>query len=531
MTLALRPSRIAPPLTMEQEAKIPQSPAWWMAYLMSRFNELDHTFDVDRTLTQERRPVRRYVTRRERMNLLWSYYIGCPPLPQVAQGYTLTFQEVLRKARATLAPIAVQSILDRMTVNGVSTVAETSPDDDSTTRDIFEKSNVKAAIKDALAYLFVMSEAYLMVVPADPTSIDKTPLITAEDPRMCIGEPDPLNPNQLRAALKIGYDPVLQLEKAWLFLGGKRYEASRSTNGAVINPNQVVAISGYNWSADPVEMPEIAGVGAVPVVMLKNARGMGEFEPNLDLLDRINDTILQRIVITWYQSFRQRAIIGDEDSDEDGDDPEDVNLDNVFSADPGALWRVPDGFKFWESSQADLNPILQSVLNDFKEFAFSTATPMYLVIPDSANQSAAGTEAQQEGVVNKATDRRDRVTTKLHLVFRYAFAFTGALERADGMRILWGPLKLRTLAEMADAVTKTRGLLSRERQLESILDMTPEEAAQNQQELLSDQLLDAQLTVSPPAQTVRLTEQVTSKGATTDTASVPATSQPPAPVK
>jgi hypothetical protein len=479
---------------------------------MARFNERDHTFDVDLSIPNQRqRPQRRYLTRRQRMNLLWSYYIGSPPLPQVVEGYSDTFQEVLRKGRACLAPICIQSILDRMTINGISTRADNDADGDDIAAGIFEKSNLKAAIKDALAYLFVMSESYLMVVPADPNALDKTPLITAEDPRWCVGEPDPLNPNLLRAAVKIGFDPVLKVEKAWLFLDGKRYEASRKTYG-IINPaNEIHSSAGFEWDAPPVEMPEIAGVGPVPVVMLRNARGMGEFEPNLDLLDRINDTILQRIVITWYQSFRQRAIIGDESGDEEGDDPEDVNLDDVFKADPGALWRVPLGFSFWESGNTDLNGVLQSILNDMKEFALCTATPMYLVTPDSANQTAQGTEAQQEGVVNKATDRRDRVTTKVHQAFRYAFAFAGVPERADGMRILWGPLKLRTLAEMSNAVAQTRGLLSRERAMETILNMTPEEAAMNNQELLSDQLLDAQLTVAQPPSMVRLTENVTSK--------------------
>jgi hypothetical protein len=497
---------------MEQEAKVPQSPAWWLNYLMARFNERDHTFDVDLAVpNQKQRPARRYLTRRQRMNLLWSYYIGSPPLPQVVEGYSHTFQEVLRKARACLAPIAIQSILDRMTVNGVSTTVDSDPEGDDIAADIFEKSNLKAAIKDALAYLFVMSESYLMAVPADPDALDKTPLITAEDPRWCIGEPDQLNPNQLRAAVKIGFDPVLQVEKAWLFLDGKRYEASRKTYGLINTSYELHSAAGFEWDGPPTEMPEIAGVGPVPIVRFVNARGMGEFEPNLDLLDRINDTILQRIVITWYQSFRQRAIIGDEEGEDEGDDPEDISLDDVFKADPGALWRVPKGFTFWESSITDINGVLQSIINDMKEFALCTGTPMYMVIPDSANQTAQGTEAQQEGVVNKATDRRDRTVTGLHQVMRYAFAFAGVPQRADGMRILWGPLKLRTLAEMSDAVSKTKGLLSRERQMVTLLNFTPDEAAENNQELLSDQLLDAQLTVAPPPANIRLTENVTEK--------------------
>jgi hypothetical protein len=55
-------------------------------------------------------------------------------------------------------------------------------------------------------------------VPAAPDSPDRTPLITAQDPRTCIGEQDPENPNQLRAGLKLGYDIVSNKVTARLFL-------------------------------------------------------------------------------------------------------------------------------------------------------------------------------------------------------------------------------------------------------------------------------------------------------------------------
>ncbi|MBR7552179.1 hypothetical protein KC220_26915, partial [Mycobacterium tuberculosis] len=80
-------------------------------------------------------------------------------------------------------------------------------------------------------------------------------------------------------ALKIGYDPVLQREVVWLFLEGKRYQASRMSTPFL---GGAFTAEGFEWDGDPVDMPELAGIGQVPIVQLVNARGMGEFEPHLD---------------------------------------------------------------------------------------------------------------------------------------------------------------------------------------------------------------------------------------------------------
>jgi hypothetical protein len=62
----------------------------------------------------------------------------------------------------------------------------------------------------------------------------------------------------------------------------------------------------------------MAGTDLVPVVRFKNRRGVGEYEPHLDLLDRIDNEVFRRIGISAYQAFRQRAAIGLPNEDEDG---------------------------------------------------------------------------------------------------------------------------------------------------------------------------------------------------------------------
>jgi hypothetical protein len=224
--------------------------------------------------------------------------------------------------------------------------------------------------------------------------------------------------------------------------------------------------------------------------------------------------ILQRIVITHYQSFKQRAIIGDleGDADEDSADSpiEEIDWNNVFSADPGALWRVPEKTTFWESGPVDMTGILTSIRDDVKEFSACTSTPLHLITPDAANQSAEGAALMREGLVFKVKDRRSRFAPRLVELFKMAFAFAGEQDRTKNIELLWGPVESFSLSEKANAVAQTKGVMSRNRQLQDIMEMTPDQIQQNEQELHQDAILDAVLGAAGAGQ-VRVTETTSTK--------------------
>jgi PAS domain-containing protein len=508
----------------EEAMKSPGTPEWWLNHLLQKFQARDHTFDIQDPVVDGgwRQPVY-WRTRRQRLNLLWAYYIGRPPLPRIGEKARETFRDVLRTARANYAPKAIQPVVDRMDLLGVRTGVTDGIEGDDVGKRIMEYSNLSAAIKDALPILFVMSESYLMVIPATEGAADQTPLITAEDPRTCIGEPDPMNPNHLRAAVKIGYDSMHNRVLAWLFVDGKRYTASCAGNDMWALTSYGAA--SFEWDGDPVELHGLAEVdSSVPIIQLVNARGMGEFEPHLDVLDRINDGIMRRIQITAYQSAKQRAIIGDlEDDAEDADasSEEEIDWDSVFDAAPDALWRVPAGTTFWESNPADITGILSSIRDDVKEFAGCVDTPLHLITPDSANQTAEGASALKEGLVFKVKDRRARTKPRLIEVFKVAFAFAGESARASNIELIWGPVESFSLSEKSNAVAQTKGVLSRNRQLQDIMEMTPDQIQQNEQELHQDAILDMALGAAG-ASVINVTET------TTDTTTRNATGGQPA---
>ncbi|QIG58381.1 portal protein [Mycobacterium phage Cornie] len=451
------------------------TPSEWFDLLNAKFNEITRPKWQDHRSRSEIAACSREVQPRHRLlDTLWSYYVGDPPLPQVADEYKDVFRDVMRKARSNYAPMAVAAMLDRMELLAVSTAVDKDLNGDDLAARIMDESGFAAMFKDLLGYLFAMGESYAMVVPGSPT-----PTIHAIDPRRCVGIPDPQNPVRLIAALVKEYDEIEKEEVAHLFLPGRRWR---------------LTLDGVSWRRGTEEPELIRGLdefGGIPIVRFENAFGLGEYEPHIDLLDRINDTTLQRIVGFWYQALRQRAFRGDLEDGEDeyGEDTpvsaEDQmdSLRRSLKAGPGSLWMIPKDFEIWESAQADFSPIINAKRDDVKEFAAVTSTPLHLITPDAANGSAEGAGLMRESATAKVRDRRARVTPQMKLLWRIVFAMAGEPRRGDYLKLHWGPIEFRTLAEMASASSQAQGTLSVEKIGEKIWQMTPDEIDENIKQL------------------------------------------------
>ncbi|GJO41954.1 phage portal protein [Mycobacterium marinum] len=468
------------------------SPSEWLDKLNARFTAATRPQWQDKKCRpREIRP------RNEELDTLWSYYVGDAPLPQVAEDYQDVFRDVMRTARCNYAPMCVKAMLDRMELQAVSTLVDGDTNGDDLAAQIMDDSGFVAVAKDLFSYLFAMGESFGMAV--EPAGSDNATM-HAIDPRRCVGIPDRNNPVLLRAALVRDYDAVEESQSAHLFLPGRKWDVEfDGTKWAVKNENRPEIITG------------LEKLGGIPVVRFLNEHGLGEYEPHLDLLDRINDMTLKRIIIAAYQAFRQRAIIGDVDDDDDDDDTAEAQpvdwasmAETIFKADPGSLWKVPEGFKFWESSPLELTSILTAKRDDVKEFAAVTSTPLHLITPDAANGSAEGAGLMRESATSKVRDRRARSTPSMKLFWRIAFALSKQPDRGRSMKLHWGPIEFRTLAEKASASSQSAGTLSLEQRCQRIWEMTPEETQENINQLVAEQIVlpnvltaPAQATASP----------------------------------
>lgn len=410
----------------------PRSPGWW-------FNKL----------------LIELLAKRPRLDRLDRYYDGDCDLPEgassnVREAYRL-FQQ---KARSNFSELIVEAVRERMQPLGFRTGAEGDELGDTEAWRIWQANALDADSSLVHRASLSMSDAYVIVGGPDPEI--GAPRITPEDPRQVITAHDPVVKRRTIAALKIFHDDVENLDLAYIYLPGEVWRASRvATVGKGELPFDP---SGWEWIDDT---PQPLPAKVVPVVRFANrakltGQAVGEFEDVLDDLDRINFMVLQRLVITAMQAYRQRAVKGElPDKDGEGND---IDYNGIFRPDAGALWMLPEGVEIWESGQTDITGILNAVRHDIQDLAATTRTPLFYLTPDAANGSAEGASLAREGLVFKTSDRISQASESWERVMSLAFLFAGDQERASlgDMEVLWAPPERFSLAERYDAASKAQ---------------------------------------------------------------------------
>ena len=447
------------------DVETPQSPGWWLARLDKK--------------RQANLP---------RLEKLDQYHRGDPPLPEGAANAQAAYQAFQKKARLNLAELIVGSLRERQKVRAIRTAVSDDEHGDKLAWQVFRVNGLEVEFADVLENMLALGDAYMMVA-VDPGAGSKPTVndvvITGEDPRQVVTIHDPVRQSRVLAGAKFFHDPEAGRDYAFLQVRGSseapnaRVFVAYSENSSA--SKQVTFSESWQWDddqggADGIELP----VPDVGIVRFRNRRGIGEFEPHIDVLDRINHMILQRMVIATMQAFKQRAVRGDLDSHYPNDYPDEslrgkkINYDEIFESDPGALWLLPAGAEIWESGQADIQGILSAVTDDLKHLAAVTRRPMSIFAPD--NQSAAGADLTADGLIFATEDRNMRAGQALAQVIYLAFLFMGDEERAklEDVEVDWMPVARHSLTGKGSAAQQARaGGMSNRGVLEHVWQLTP----------------------------------------------------------
>lgn len=396
----------------------------------------------------------RLAQKRERIDLLASYHDGRPPLPEGAAGMRDAYRRFQEKSRTNYAELIVEATRERMIPNGFTTSLEQDPEGDAIAWEYWTANALEVGSADVHSNMLGLGDGYTLIGGLDPDT--GVPNITSEDPRQIITRHDPARPRVVQVALKVFTDEWTGQDTAFLYTPGQVLVATRATRDDVIGLDDLAT---WTWSRErSFTFPQ----KLVPVVRFQNRRGNSEFETHIDLLNRINLTILQRLVITAMQAYRQRALKKSSETDMPTHDNEgnEIDYNALFSPGPGALWDLPPGVELWESQQATFQDILAAVKDDVRELAAVTRTPVGYLIPDGANQSAEGAAAMREGLVFKAEDRIARAKASWEQTLSIAFRFAGDDERANlsQLKSLFRDPQRYSLQERADAATKATDL-------------------------------------------------------------------------
>lgn len=445
---------------MLEGSDIPRSPAWWFKVLASEMQDRRHGRSGSKKWSRTMGKPSRV---RPPLDMLHDHLQGDPPLLGCADGWRDGFREVARLGRLNVAALIVEAKANRMALRGFRTSAADDELGDQLAREVMRANNLKVKARETHTGTLSLADAYVMITP--PSRNRRIPVITAEDARECITAEDPATGETI-AALKLYRDDWDSEDVGHLFIrtdNGLVLHYRATKQGATSLTSNRFVLS-RNWTWDPDVNGERVPDDRMPIIRFPNRDGVGEYERHLDTLDRINDQILNKLVIAKIQAFRQRAVKGLPSTRRavvDGAVTDvDIDYSDAFIAGPGELWQVPSDVDFWESQPVDMRPLLESIKDDLEHLAAVTSTPLHIITPDAASGSAEGAGLMREEHVYAVEACRDNVDRAWAEVMATCFAFMGDHERSNAEDIdpIWGPVERYSLAERADASSKAKGL-------------------------------------------------------------------------
>jgi hypothetical protein len=446
---------------------------------------------------------------RPRLDTLYSYWAGDHPLPFGNRKMREAYKRLQKLARSNYAGLVAETVLERIKVVGfrsgssgtgaatsligANSAAAVADEADQQAWSWWQANRMDANSGLVHRAAITMSRAYVIVWPNPRDDGEQPmPLITGEDPRFVIHESDPTDRYTVRAALKVWRDDVQQCDLAVVYLPDKIcYYRSTKSMVSDLNPWQA-----NKWMSDSTDYaPDGTAAnpfGQVPVVPFLcrpdlYGHALGEYEDVTDIQDRINTVVLDRMVISAMQAYRQRWAKGVDVEDENG------NVRDVF--DPGAdlIWLTPnDNAAFGEFSPVDLTSIIKATESDVTHIAAITRTPPHYLLGALISVSGDALSAAETGLVSKVVEREQEFGESWESVYRLAGKIQGRDVPAN-CEVIWKDPQFRTLTELAAASVQlmTAGVPWRTRM--EMLGKSPTEIDRMEAERAHDALLSSSL--------------------------------------
>lgn len=336
-----------------------------------------------------------------RVRLLGRYVSGDAPLPEMSKNTRASWKSFQRESRTNWGLLVRDAVTDRIVPNGITVGGSADSEIAVQAQRIWRDNRMDVVFRDWLDHGVTYSQSFLTCWERDGQAI-----ITADSPEtMCVAT-DPLQPWRVRAAIRQWRDLDEEKDYAIVWSTGSRQKFSRPCYAKASSKRLLTRVAG-GWDAvgDLIETD-----GAPPVVVYNNPGGVGDFETHLDDINRINRGVLWRMTTMAMQAFRQRALKKTQGEngaamprqDEHGND---IDYAAIFEPAPGALWDLPPDVDIWESQTTDINQMLSASKDDIRQLSAATKTPLPMLMPDSANQSAEGAQNTEKGHIFRCERR------------------------------------------------------------------------------------------------------------------------------
>lgn len=395
------------------------------------------------------------VNRQARYNLLTDYAMGRAMPATGDSRYVKSLWEMQERAKTNYVSLVTNAPTERMEVLGFKFGSNPDDEADSDANDMWQANNMDLYSQQAHVTAATMSRAYILVSPVQEDT--GQPLFTVEDPRCAIIERDPSRPERIRAGLRMWIDDLLGRAIAVLYMPDTIYYFVGNMQSAFKNVDQTtlqrLVSSAGSWELVGTEANPI---GEVPLVELNwrpviGGDSFAEAEEGFPIQDRINQTILDRMIITKSQAYKQRWAKGIKIPKDDSG-----RIKPPFDPGSDILWAVesPDA-AFGEFREADIRQILEAVRDDVGDLAAITKTPPHYLLGQIVNASGDALKAAETGLVAKTKQRMKTAGWAWEKVVKLGFAYKGDARAKDiTAETLWADPESRSRAELADAILK-----------------------------------------------------------------------------
>jgi hypothetical protein len=407
----------------------PLTPEWWLARLYKQL-----------------------IARQKLVTAADKWYSGPHPAPQGYKQAQQMLNRLLNMTGANFIALVVDAAVERLHIEGFKVAGQ----NDSDLWDIWQSNSMDLGSEMVFLESLACGEASILVDPE--LNPDGFPTITPEHPLQTIVECMPGRPRQRAAGLKMFIDDMgpMKMVAATVYLPDQvvNYVAEAPRTGG-LSANQVPRFERQDSSSGTHDL------GEVPLIAFPNrprmlTPGTPEFDRAVPIQQRINKTILDRLVMQDFSAFRQKWMTGVEIPT----DPETNQPVDSFKSAVDRIWSVPDPAARMGNFEADdISQLLAGVADDAKHMAAVVPTPPHYLLGDLVNLSAEALKAAEAALVSRVRAHMRHLSEPAEAVGRLALRAAGKdSPTAAAMETLWRNPEFRTEGELVDALVKMRTL-------------------------------------------------------------------------
>lgn len=424
--------------------------------------------------------------RRSDIRRLYAYYRGDHPLPWAPTEVADAYLALMKMGRSNWCRLIVQAPAERLRVVGLrfSEDSEDLPSDVEVWKRLWQSNRMDLESRMIHNAALIARRGFALVWPSE----DGPPSITPEHPSQIIVQYAPGNRRKRTAALKTFDDPATKKRYCTLWTPETVYNwiadyqpiatttattVATAPQGSAWKPWFDSSLGIYPEADNPMGCVSVVEFQAHPEMI---DEPLSELDGGVtDVQDRINKTVLDRLVTSNFASFPQKILTGLELEKDDNGDPV-----QPFKNAVNRLWTLENPDAKWGTFEvADLAGYIKSVESDIQHLAATTRTPPhYLLGQSGAFPSGDSLKATETGLLAKCGEIRDAFTESHEDVIRLALKADGDPRCEDyALAMRWMNPESRSDAEVMDAATKQQAIGVPWEAIMEYIGKTPEEIA------------------------------------------------------